>query len=306
MTWPAALSGAAVRMPRTVAGRRALYLALLVGGLFAFGLLGGQRAQAAEDAPTALSADVRTAGAEETQGRELPSVTGDVVPAVTERVVRPVGEAVGAVADGLEEERGAVPPLGSLPEPPELPALPEPPALLPELPQPPTLPELPESPEPGLPVFPGLPELPALPVQTLPAPAPAPAPAPQPAPVTSASADEADSAGTSAEDAVTATPHTVTPYDTTTPAPAHRTSAHPHHHCADTIAPAPARQAPAGDPGGAPDHRATVDNGTPRHGDAHAVTAHDLAPLRLVPGAAAHVGADEIRDAYRDIPVSPA
>ncbi|MER7570510.1 hypothetical protein [Streptomyces sp. NPDC126514] len=303
MTWPAALSGAAVRMPRTVAGRRALYLALLVGGLFACGLLGGQRAQAAEDAPTALSADVRTAGAEETEGRELPSVTGDVVPAVTERAVRPVGEAVGAVTDGLEEGRDAVPPLGSLPEPPELPALPESPALLPELPalpQPPTLPELPESPEPGLPVFPGLPELPALPVQTLPA------PAPQPAPVTSASADEADSAGTSAEDAVTATPHTVTPYDTTAPAPAHRTSAHPRHHRADTIAPAPPRHAPAGDPGGAPDHRATVDNGTPRHGDAHAVTAHHLVPLRLVPGAAAHVGADEIRDAYRDIPVSPA
>ncbi|MFE6333818.1 hypothetical protein ACFVOK_11455 [Streptomyces sp. NPDC057798] len=332
MTWPAALSGAAVRMPRTVAGRRALYLALLVGGLFAFGLLGGQRAQAAEDAPTALSADVRTAvegvtgsvarepgaddgsgqedGAEKTHGRELPSLTGDIVPAVTERVVRPeravrpvgevVGEVVGAVTDGLEEGRGAVPPLGSLPERPELPALPEPPAL----------PELPESPEPGLPVFPGLPGLPALPVQTLPA------ATPQPTPVTSASADEADSAGTSAdeadsagtsvEDAVTATPHSVTPYDTTAIAPAHRTSAHPRHHRADTIAPAPARHAPAGDPGGAPDHRATVDNGTPRHGDAHAVTAHHLAPLRLVPGAAAHVGADEIRDAYRDIPVSPA
>ncbi|MGW0910667.1 hypothetical protein ACWD1Z_02790 [Streptomyces sp. NPDC002784] len=300
MTWSAALPGAAVRIPRTAAGRRALYLALLVGGLFALALLGGQRAQAAEDAPTALSADLRTAvegvtgsvarepRAGEPQGRELRPVTEDTVPAVTERAVRPVGEAVGAVTEGLDEARGAVPPRESLPE---LPALPEPPAL----------PELPQAPDAELPVLPGLPELPALPEQTLPVTAPA--------PVTSAPPGEADSAGPATGEAATATPHGVTPYDTTAPAhrtPAHRTSAHPHPHRADSTAPVPVRHAPAGVPGGALDHRATVDNGTPRHGDAHAVAAHHPAPPRLVPGAAAHVGADEIRDAYRDIPVSPA
>lgn len=328
MTSPAALPGAALRLPRTAAGRRALYLALLVGGLFALGLLGGQRAEAAEDGPTALSDASAAALSVEVRGPELklpepsaperpvaeaeaadgdrslrpvtervvpditeglvPAVTERVVPAVGEHVVRPVGEVVGAVTDELEEARSeapTLPPLSSLP----------------------VLPELPESPSsPGVPVLPGLPglpDLPLLPGQTLPAPdltAPD-ATAPEPAP---ASPGGEENSGESAEDGSRASygPRFSTSYD----APAPRASAHTHRHGADSVGPTPAHHAPADGPGGALDHRATVDNGTPRHGDAHGLALNDRAPLLLVAGAAARVDADETRDEYRDIPVSPA
>ncbi|MFD4566706.1 hypothetical protein ACFWOX_20240 [Streptomyces sp. NPDC058467] len=64
-------------------------------------------------------------------------------------------------------------------------------------------------------------------------------------------------------------------------------------------------QAPPGDPVGAPADQSAVDNGTPRHGDPYAVTSHHRAPLRLVPGASAVVTADETPDRFRDIPVFP-
>ncbi|MEU2621204.1 hypothetical protein ABZ642_24195 [Streptomyces sp. NPDC007157] len=66
----------------------------------------------------------------------------------------------------------------------------------------------------------------------------------------------------------------------------------------------PSRPAPAGDPDGALG-KSVVDASSSRHGDAYAVTVDDRAPLRLVPGAAAHVGAAGTRDRYRDIPVFP-
>jgi hypothetical protein len=69
---------------------------------------------------------------------------------------------------------------------------------------------------------------------------------------------------------------------------------------------APARQAPAGDADGVLGNRAAGDNGTSRHCDGHAVTLNQRAPLRLVPGTATRTDAAEIRDRYRDIPVSPA
>ncbi|QDN59570.1 hypothetical protein FNV66_32660 [Streptomyces sp. S1D4-14] len=68
----------------------------------------------------------------------------------------------------------------------------------------------------------------------------------------------------------------------------------------------PDRQAPPGDPTGAPGGQAAVDSGTPRHGDPHAVvTPSHRAPLRLVPGAPAAVAAAGTRDRYRDIPLFP-
>lgn len=70
-------------------------------------------------------------------------------------------------------------------------------------------------------------------------------------------------------------------------------------------APAPAHQAPPGNPTGALGNQSAVDNGGPRHGDAHAVTPHHRVPLRLVPGASAVVSAAETRDRFRDIPVFP-
>ncbi|NUP23514.1 MAG: hypothetical protein HOZ81_47160 [Streptomyces sp.] len=51
MTWPAALPVAALRVLRTAAGRRALQVALVVGGLFALGFLCGERAYAADGLP---------------------------------------------------------------------------------------------------------------------------------------------------------------------------------------------------------------------------------------------------------------
>jgi hypothetical protein len=53
-------------------------------------------------------------------------------------------------------------------------------------------------------------------------------------------------------------------------------------------------------------HRSGVDNGSPRHGDAQAVSLNDRAPLRLVPGGVVRTDADGTRDRHRDIPVSPA
>ncbi|MFF0461061.1 hypothetical protein [Streptomyces mexicanus] len=52
MTVSAAPARAALRVARTAAARRALYLVLLVGALFALGLLCGERAQAAEAVPS--------------------------------------------------------------------------------------------------------------------------------------------------------------------------------------------------------------------------------------------------------------
>ncbi|MYS30228.1 hypothetical protein GTW38_25555, partial [Streptomyces sp. SID7804] len=70
--------------------------------------------------------------------------------------------------------------------------------------------------------------------------------------------------------------------------------------------PVPAPHAPADHPDGTAGQRPAADNGSPRHGDAQAVTAFHRPPLRLVPGALARVEATGTRDRYRDVPVSPA
>ncbi|WP_157857507.1 hypothetical protein [Streptomyces yerevanensis] len=67
----------------------------------------------------------------------------------------------------------------------------------------------------------------------------------------------------------------------------------------------PAHQEPESAPRGALGHGSAADNGSPRHGDAHAVAFSNRAQLRLVPGIAAVVTAAETRDRYRDIPVFP-
>ena len=72
----------------------------------------------------------------------------------------------------------------------------------------------------------------------------------------------------------------------------------------------PAKQAPvashaAARSGGVLSGKAAVDSGTPRHGDAYAVTGDDRAPLRLLAGVAARAAADGTRDRHRDIPVFP-
>ncbi|MGC9535317.1 hypothetical protein [Streptomyces sp. UG1] len=68
MTWPATLPGAAVRVLRIAAGRRALQLALVVGGLLAVGFLCGERAYAADGvsvgASSASSTSITSAAAD--------------------------------------------------------------------------------------------------------------------------------------------------------------------------------------------------------------------------------------------------
>ncbi|WP_344388274.1 hypothetical protein [Streptomyces vastus] len=83
-TLSAALPGAALRMTRTAAGRRALQVGLLVGGLFVLGMLCGARAGAADGATSGVTAT-----------GVVRSVTGSAEPVVT--------GSVGAVARGAEQ-----------------------------------------------------------------------------------------------------------------------------------------------------------------------------------------------------------
>ncbi|WP_333749642.1 hypothetical protein, partial [Streptomyces sp. IBSBF 2394] len=128
MIWSAALPGAAPRVLRTAAGRRALHVALLVGGLFVLGLLCGGRAHAADEEPGSLKDAVGRVLDVSAQSRSRPPdtgsapdaevvpsgqgsgallqglrpVTGKLVRTVDDRVVRPVGDAVATVATVAE------------------------------------------------------------------------------------------------------------------------------------------------------------------------------------------------------------
>ncbi|MFD5862107.1 chromosomal replication initiator protein DnaA [Streptomyces chartreusis] len=403
MTWPAALPGAAVRFLRIAAGRRALQLVLVAGGLLAIGLLGGERAYAADgsggvpvgtssvsatsevsatsavssasssfsssasdelrssvqgtverllspsarptepatgptapttattpatsdaqpkpgahDESTAPSANPapedhlpqpevpRKPEVPRTQPEDQPAQTHTPRPAthdpiltpVTEQVgqtvgtqvVEPVGDIVRTVtqdlAAGLAEVQAAVPPLASMPS---LPTAPET-----------TWPSWPGWELPAVPGIPDLPgaDVPALPGQTLPAPVTG---TPQPGPETPGSSDGRAPKGRTGKDADRVHGPDLGVDGSAFPAP---TAGHGHR-----IAPsghAPARQAPADHPGGAVGYHAVGDSGTPRHGDAHAVSLNRRVALRLVPGAAARAEADAIQDRHRDIPVSPA
>ncbi|GAB2861280.1 hypothetical protein GCM10027074_30550 [Streptomyces deserti] len=399
MTWSAALSGAAARVMRAAAGRRALQVVLLVGGVLTLGLLCGEQAHAVDGTPSAQTpASVSAAGsapgsgsgsdsadgvrsltrssvgrvvndsakhvgypstgtAESGERRSTTSVEpttslepaathgsdaapdalpasqgaaqhasqgspggaltaeprprtapghGQVLRPVTERVVRPVGDLVGTVADGPAE----VPPLPHLPE---LPVLPTPPdSDSPSLPSLPTLPGFPGLPGdsappglPGLPAPPGLPGVPTPPGHTLPAPV---LDAPQPGSATGPSVQESASGGRAgaAEAVVHGPGYDRAGTDTAVPGGEHRAAPARQAPARHAPASAPHTPAPTGDPDGALGHRSAVDNGGSRYGDAHAVTLNHRAPLRLVPGAAARTDAAETRDRYRDIPVSPA
>ncbi|WP_159024893.1 hypothetical protein [Streptomyces sp. CB01373] len=105
MTWPAALPGAALRATRTAAGRRALELGLLVGLLFALGLVCGQQARAAEGGPAArltetapasvrAPASLPSSGVQPVVERVMRPVVEPVAGSVVERVVKPVAEPI--------------------------------------------------------------------------------------------------------------------------------------------------------------------------------------------------------------------
>jgi hypothetical protein len=316
LTPPAAelpLAGAALRMThmtRSVAGRRALRLALLVAGLFALGLLCGERAHAADGlvstaptVPTSSSVRLVKPGAPlpvaHSVAHTVTRVTGTVTRThVTDTVthadvtdtVAQVGDTVTRVADTVRHvvrpaADSVVRPVGDLVETVTGELGQAPPKTLPSLPSLPSLPELP-----GPPSAPG-------------------------------AGGQVPSAGSgpqhSGAGAVPSTSHAVVRHaDAGNVGP---TYYGPARLGTDTdgvavrgehrgVAPGsgPDRQAPPGDPTGAPGGQAAVDSGTPRHGDPHAVvTPSHRAPLRLVPGAPAAVAAAGTRDRYRDIPLFP-
>lgn len=215
--------------------------------------------------------------ADPADGKVLRPVTEDLVGVVGGQVVRPVGELVETVTTGLAETVGMSPP-ASLPEWPTLP----------ESTELPTLPSFPE--------LPSWPTLPGVPVQTLPVPVVS-------APEGHASAASADEEGPVGGGVVYG-PRFAGRDTVTTEAVTH-TSAHATTSSAPAPAPAPAHQAPSDTSGGALGGKSAMDNGSSRHGDAHAVTLIHRALPRLVPGAAADVDAAGTRDRHRDIPVFP-
>ncbi|WP_328640471.1 hypothetical protein [Streptomyces canus] len=336
MPWSAAFPGTAVRVLRAAVGRRALQVGLLVGGLFVLGFLCGEQAHAADGigalpgkaaaqlvkpsaepmarhtatpedtaAPTATPALTDTAKGSSPQpiapdpapvpdapapdalthpvgDKVLRPVTEDVVGAVADGVVRPVGDLVETVTTGLTETV-VTPAEPTLPGWPTLPSFPESPSW-------PTLPTVP-----GVPTVPGLP---GIPVRTLPAPAPVTS-APQPQPGDHAVTKPADDEGSAGDGAVYGP--RVAGHGTVAEDAAHSSA----HRTIPSTAHAPAHQVPSDNQSGALGGKSAVDNGSSRHGDAHAVTLDNRAPLRLVPGAAASVDAAGTRDRHRDIPVFP-
>ncbi|MET7473137.1 hypothetical protein ABZT17_02050 [Streptomyces sp. NPDC005648] len=206
----------------------------------------------------------------------LGPLVGQVAQSVDDGVLRPVGGLVETVTDELAEAVAQIPPLSSLP----------------------TLPELP-----GGPSVPTLPGLPTVPVQTLPAPVTPPdAPGRSVGAGLSSTSTEKRS-GTASDSAAAGV--TYGPQSGEARSAGHA-SAHIDGRRAADAGYAPARQAPGGDPNGALSNRSAVDNGTSRHGDAHAVTLGRRVPLSLLLGAAVPGDADATRERHRDIPVSPA
>ncbi|MFE9439698.1 hypothetical protein ACFYO2_11905 [Streptomyces sp. NPDC006602] len=311
MTLQAVLSGAALRVMRTAAGRRALQLAVLVGGLFALGFLCGGQAQAADGvlavtsassvtattstaATTLTTSTATTASATSTasatraaSGDVLSSDSAQVVRSVDTRVAQPVGRLVGTVTTGLAEAEAKLPSLPESSEVPSLPGISDLPGLSEVLDQP------------GLPGLPDTPGLPALPGQTLPAPV-ASVPPQSSSPTTPSVTKEQDTQGRS----TAAMPLMYGPRFVVGAAVSGDV-AHTSAHRSAPAEQAPVRHAPPGDPRGVLVGKSAVDNGTPRHGDAHAVTHDKRAPLRLVAGVVARAAADGTRDRHRDIPVFP-
>ncbi|MGY6025593.1 hypothetical protein [Streptomyces spinosirectus] len=152
MTWSAALPGAAVRMLRTAAGRRALQVVILVGGLFALGFLCGEQAHAAEEAPALSSA--KAAPADPADGvRSLVGSTVGAVARLTQAPTAPVAPPMPPAAH----------PAAPTAEPkPVTPARPKPhvPAASAPRPHPKTKPAAPAGPE-STPAAPAAPQLPA-------------------------------------------------------------------------------------------------------------------------------------------------
>lgn len=263
----AAIPSAALRLMRTVVGRRALQLAMLVGGLFALGLLCGGQAQAADGVlgkpgiPVVKPVPVRV------RVPVLAPVPTPVLAPVSdavERVVQPVSD---VVAKTVTEVLAEAPSLPSLPTVPSVPVVPS---------------------QPVLPV-------PTPPARTVPVPARS-----VPQPSSGGHRTDARSAGVTVGAGTTYGPRFVA--DT---ADAFGAVGHAVVRQDASATSAPTHQAPAGDPDGAQRSQPGVDNGGSRHCDACAVTLGFRVPARIVPGVVACADAAETRDRYRDVPVFP-
>ncbi|MFJ3303427.1 hypothetical protein ACIPSA_09925 [Streptomyces sp. NPDC086549] len=295
-------------MSRTAAGRRALQLALLVGGLLALGFLCGEQAHAAEGAPSVTSvASVPSVSADAVRAAPRKVPTKSVVGAVTAPAAAAAAAAPAPVAAPVEHAgrraAAAVAPVdreavGSVPRRVVRPVGDLVGTVTKELGEARTkLPSLP-----ALPQLPGLPGVSELPGRLLPAPV-----TPEPGTKRPGVAGSSAGDGIRGATARTAEPTTTTGAygpDRTAAAPAPGPAAHADGHRAAPPVNAPSHPAPPGDQGGAPG-RPAVGNDSPRHGDAHAVTPNHRAPLRLAPGTAARVDAAGTRDRHRDIPVFP-
>ncbi|MFE1046632.1 hypothetical protein ACFW5S_12470 [Streptomyces olivaceus] len=329
MTWSAALPGAALRVMRTAAGRRALRVVLLMGGLFVLGMLCATRAQAADGAPSLGDAVGRVATAPAGAGRsaeeapavrgggsgavppDLRPVTAGAVRSATDRIARPVRgtveTAVGEVRATARDVLSTLPSAAPVPPPASpLPSLPLPPS--------PSLPSLSVPPVSVLPDLSGIGGPPGASDQQG-ATGRSERPAPD-RPDSGPAAGEADRQGGSPDASGVDVPGAAA-----TAAPARYGPASgaggellPDVHTSGTGAgragPTAAAEAEApgthGDPDGSLGTASGADHGVPRHGDVHAVTPYHRIPLRLVAAVLVRADEDGTRDPYRDIPVSPA
>lgn len=313
------------------AGCRLVRVALLLGGLFVLGVLCGERANAADGAPT--SPPPRTAvthqGLLPAAGHTARPVVEQAARPVVEKVVRPVTASVvrtvidGAavpVTEGVVEPvtEGVVVPVGDLAESvaeglggvtSQLPSV-----SLPSLPGVvPGLPEVPQSPE--LPELPGVPGWSTLPVESLPVgegpqeSGPTQAEKPDQAPDgdggRDAGRDDARASGPAAGPvSVAYGPPVAVSGAVAVPAP-QRTAADAAGAEDQPGVRAPVRQGQDGLPTGALGRHSAVDNGGPRHAEPHALAALPHTPLSLVPGAPVSDAAGGTRERHRDVPVFP-
>ncbi|MFE8942655.1 hypothetical protein [Streptomyces sp. NPDC007856] len=295
MTFPAALLGTAVRALRTAAGRRVLQLVLLVGGLFALGFLCGEQAHAADGTPVPTRATpVRSVGI---AGHDDPVRAARAVPAV--RAVRAVAERVAGQVHTADEQ--AVTPAHDV-----LPAVSRTVETLEtvETTVAQAVVDQPRATAPSLPL-PGLTQVSDGPVRLTPEPKTT-VPGPRrhsgtaaPVSVERQKQRHARAQGRTADGA--AAP--AAPYGPEAAAVA-RPVAHTFARHGAAALGVPGRPVPTGDSDGVLGKQA-ADGSTSRHGDAHAVTFDDRAPLRLASGATARVDAPRTRDRHRDIPVFP-
>ncbi|MEV1024517.1 hypothetical protein [Streptomyces sp. NPDC050264] len=286
MTAPIASPAPAERLPRAATRRRALQLALLLGGLIGLGFLCGGQAHADDAGGTACDAASGTlaprhAAVREVTAEPMREMRARVVEPVREKVVRPALDTVRQVAKPVGELPGQV--VGGLVE---------------ETPRP--LPHVP----PTLPALPDLPELPGLPGHSTPRPAPAGPAAPAAAqPVHTSTAEHAKERAPRAHGAASVGPKE---YGSAWPGDVEREVAHQAFAARHAVSPQPAApHAPPRPDGVLVANASAGDGGSTRHGDLHAAAFGSRVPVLLPPGALASGGPAPVAGRHRDIPEFP-